>query len=178
MKHRSCSKWALAGLAGLALVASGCRSNDVGGTSDQQAETGVLESAPVVLVAVPMADGARTVAGELLGQVGTAAALSRALAPAPTSTVPTCNPTFNLGDGIAGTCSVSDAGVATLVFSGTRTVDGLATTISGTLTVTLAADQPASGTKFAIALSATASNTREATTWNLTEKRFDGGPLR
>jgi hypothetical protein len=179
MTNRSRSTWALAGLAGLALVVSGCGSEGLTEVSDPQVQVAVQESAQVALNALYMADGAYSLIGRLLGEVGTSAALSSAQPAVAALPTLACDASFDLGNGVTGECTLTDRtddaddliDTATLSFHGTMEVDGLPTSINsstdgGSLVVTLPVDQPTSGTRCAVTFAALASNTRWTANWS------------
>lgn len=167
MTNRIRSLSVLAAVAAFALLVGGCESDTLTDTTDQQALASLEESAPIALEGLPASGAVETLTEELLGQLGSAGTLSSGPAAAGPRT-PSCETTFDLGNGISGTCAVSQSGTVTLTFTGTRTIDGVATTIDGILTVTEASDQPTTGTKYTIALSATATSSRGVAAWYVT----------
>jgi hypothetical protein len=172
MRGRFCSGGVLVGLAGMALALCGCTSNEFTTPNNQQSRAAVQQSAPVVLNALPMADPAYSLVGGLLDQIVAPAAMSsgRSLLAA---AVPGCEPAFDLGNGITGTCALSNSisdpdnliDTATLTFEGTQQIDGLATTVEGTLTAQVPAEQPTSGTKYVVTFGAAVANTRWSASW-------------
>jgi len=167
MTNRTRTLCALAAVAAVALLLGGCESDTLTSTTDQQAQASLEESAPIALEGLPASDAVETLTEELLGQLGSAGARSSGPAAAGPRT-PACESTFDLGNGITGTCAVSQSGTVTITFTGTRTIGGVATTIDGILTVTEAADQPTLGTKYTVALSATATSSRGVAAWYVT----------
>ena len=75
MTGRFRSAGVLVGLAGMALAICGCTSNEFTAPNDQQAQTAIRQSAPVVLNALPMADPAYSLVGGLLDQIVAPAAM-------------------------------------------------------------------------------------------------------
>jgi hypothetical protein len=71
-----------------------------------------------------------------------------------------CPESFDLGNGITGTCSVSETGVITFTFGGTVELDGAPVTFEGTLVATPAPVQPPVGTRYSLDFDATASGPR------------------
>jgi hypothetical protein len=61
-----------------------------------------------------------------------------------------CDPDFDLGNGLTGTCEVSPEGVVSFSFSGTVDVDGVSTTISGSLVAGPTDPQPETGSEYNI----------------------------
>ncbi|NIM63403.1 MAG: hypothetical protein GTN89_12395, partial [Acidobacteria bacterium] len=78
---------------------------------------------------------------------------------------PTCPPTFDLGNGITGSCSATGTD-ATFAFGGTLMVDGELVALSGSLSISVAAGQPAVGTTYSIAFDASASGPRGDANWS------------
>ncbi len=159
---------AFGSLALVALVAAGCSStSDPAAPSPAQVQQGVQSVAPAVTVAAPESGAAGDLVGQLMGQIGsTSAPMQSGVAAAVAA--PTCPATFDLGNGITGTCSVSQSGTVTWTFAGTRTIDGAAVQVQGTLVATPSATQPASGTSWTVTLNATASGPRGNATWSAT----------
>lgn len=159
----------LAGVLALTMLAglTGCTSSSdvTQPTSPAVVQSEVRAIAPAMSVAGPSSEAAGNLMASLLGQLGTAPLRSGAAA---LPTPPTCPATFDLGNGVTGTCSVSDQGVVTFIFSGTLTIDGAAVSVNGALVATPTATQPATGSSYSLAFNAQAAGQRGTATWTAT----------
>jgi len=77
----------------------------------------------------------------------------------------TCPETFELPNGISGTCSTGEAGVMAWLFGGAILVDGDSVEVDGSMTATLSAEQPETGASYDIDYSASAFGTRGSGSW-------------
>ncbi len=149
---------ALAAPAIACAVLIGCASNDLmdpGLNTDQQ--TDVASATRAATIAGPSAAAAEAMIVGLMNQV----------TPTRAPGDPTCPPTFDLGNGITGTCS-ANAGTASFTFGGTVVVDGVSVTVNGSLSITATANQPASGGTYSIAYDAAVSGPRGDGSWSVT----------
>ncbi len=154
--------------AGAVILFSGC-----GGANDL-VQGGTISENEMVLGAQTggMAGPSGDTAGEMI--TGMAGLIQPGVAPMVGGNVsaaisaPTCDPTFDLGNGITGTCSVDAQGVFTYSFSGVVDVDGDSVAVDGTMTATPSASQPTTGSSYDITYDATASGSRGTATWSAT----------
>ena len=135
--------------------------------SDSQATQTVQSYAPSLAAAAPVADTAGDLLTSLVERLGGTPIpmVAPGGAVAPTAT---CPETFDLGNGITGTCSTSESGTMTFVFGGSIVVDGASVSIEGSLVAGLSPNQPANGIKFDITYSATATGPRGTVVWSAT----------
>jgi len=136
----------------------GCANDDLMNPGLNLGEQTDVESASqAVTIAGPSAAAAESMIGGLMNLV----------VPTRAPGDPTCPPTFDLGNGITGTCSAS-GGEATFTFGGTLTVDSSSVTLSGTLFITATANQPVTGTTYSIAYDTSVSGPRGSGSWSAT----------
>jgi hypothetical protein len=154
-------------LAALA-AATGCTSNDVTQPSNADTQTDVNASALAVTMSGPSAAASADLIGAMVGRMGGATAKAKLAAGTTVAPPSSCPPTFDLGNGITGTCSATAQGIGTFTFSGTLVIDGVSVTIEGTLVVTPSVDQPPSGIRYAINFNASATSLRGTATWAAT----------
>ena len=155
-------------LVGAAALLGGC-----GGAADLvQTETisenEMLSGAQVGSMAGPSAD----VAGSMIvGMLGSIQPGVTPMVGGNTQAVVTgssCESTFDLGNGVTGTCTIDEQGVVTWTFSGMIDVDGESVTVEGSMTATPAVNQPQTGSRYDLMYNATASGPRGTATWNTT----------
>jgi hypothetical protein len=79
-----------------------------------------------------------------------------------------CESTFDLGNGITGTCAIDEQNVVTWTFGGVVDVDGESVAVEGSMTATPSASQPQTGSSYDVLYNATASGPRGTATWNTT----------
>lgn len=79
----------------------------------------------------------------------------------------TCDPDFDLGNGLSGTCSVSPEGVVSFSFEGIVEVDGVSTTISGSLVAGPTDPQPETGSEYSIEYNAMVSSDLGSVTFSM-----------
>lgn len=158
-------------LLAIAAIAVGCSGSDgvtQPGAADTQAD--VQATAAVTAAAAPAGDAAGTMIAGMMGHLRPAPAPAPATSGgvAPAFSPPACEPTFDLGNGITGTCSVGEGDVVTFIFGGAVTVEGAVVSVEGTLVATPTIEQPATGSRYAIDLDATASSEVGQASWSLT----------
>jgi hypothetical protein len=172
------------GLAALIGI-SGCdNSSDPVSLTPVDAQSNVEGSMPAALEAVPSVDAASQLA---LGVMSRLTAGNGAMSPITTagqqepSHVPLgpgtvqaaipavyCPPTFDLGNGISGTCTMSESGTITVTFGGTMSLTPQPMSVEGTAVATPAAEQPPAGMRYDLNVNATTSGPNGSATWNLT----------
>lgn len=154
----------LAALVAAAALTGCSRSDDAVFTPGSDSQADVQAGAELAALAGPSGDAAGDM---ILGMV-------TLLQPAPNvvleetgapASVPSCPASFDLGNGISGSCSVSANNVATFLFGGTLTVDGDVVSVDGTLVAGPAEQQPASGSHYLIDYDASASGSRGQASW-------------
>ena len=157
MRHSGFPLLSLAALVIAVAGSFGCSDTDLQNAGlDLDQQTDVQSAALAASVAGPSAATAESMINGMISLVQPSA--TRAVGD------PTCPPTFDLGNGVTGTCMAS-GGTATFMFTGTLTVDGAAVTTSGMLMVTATISQPATGATYSIEFSAMASGPRGGMTW-------------
>ncbi len=144
---------ALLALAGLC----GCSNDDVTNPSFDPSE--VEAGAVAAALTAPTAEAAEEMILAMLAEIGGPAPLSLGAAAGDCST-------FDLGNGITGTCSLSPEGVYTITFGGTVDIDGELATLEGTFVVTPAVVQPLSGVRYLIDFDATATSAKGSASWS------------
>ncbi len=157
-------------LAGLA-AAIGCSSNDVAQPSNADTQADVNASALAVSMTGPSAAASAELIGAMVGRMGVSTGMTKLVAGAPVAPVappPACPATFDLGNGITGTCSATTEGTGTFTFSGTLVIDGVSVAVEGTLVVTPSVDQPPSGIRYAVNFNASATSLLGVATWTAT----------
>ncbi len=153
------------GVAAIVLALSGCDGNGTTGPSPAEVQQDVAAAALAIATAGPESEAARSSVVDLMSLVSTAApATSGSASPA---VAPSCPSSFDLPSGLAGTCSVSDAGVVTFSFGGTVSTASGQVSVSGSLVASKTAQQPASGSTWSIDYSATATGPLGAATWGM-----------
>jgi hypothetical protein len=149
-------------------AATGCTSNDVAQPSSADTQADVNASALAVSMTGPSAAASTELIGAMVGRMGGAVAMAKLVAGTPVAPPTTCPSTFDLGNGITGTCSASTQGTGTFTFSGTLVIDGVSVAVEGTLVATPSVDQPPSGIRYAIGFNASATSLRGVATWTAT----------
>ncbi len=135
------------------------------GSSQEDVQTDLQSGGVGASLAAPSADSAGDMIVGMMDQLSSpnpAVVGGVAAAMLPSS----CPETFELENGISGTCSVSEAGVATFTFGGTALIGGDEVEVSGTLVATPAENQPESGSAWTLDFDATATGSRGSATWS------------
>jgi hypothetical protein len=144
------------------LAIPGCDdADDITQPSNAEVQTDVSAGAAAVTLAGPGSVAAADFIGQMMGLLEDAP-------PAPGARVAeaTCDPDFDLGNGLTGTCSVSLEGVVTFIFEGVVDVDGVSTVISGSLVAGPTDPQPETGSEYSIEYNAMVSNRLGSVTWS------------
>ena len=165
--------------AALALVA-GCSSDDGSNpATEQTVQSDVQSGSLAAALAAPSAEASEELILALLATLGAPAAPQTAgPGVSPAVSPPACpEPSFDLGNGITGTCSVSDQDVVTFTFSGTMMADGASVAVEGSLVATPLDNGSGSGTGFSVEFEATANGPQGTATWTVSGTVFisEGG---
>lgn len=141
-------------------------SGDVVGLPPADVAASVQGSSPAAADAAGESNLVGTAVTGMMGLITTTAPAVQGGAAA--AVTPSCPATFDLGNGITGTCTSLDSGGVSFVFGGTVAGPYGPVTVNGTLVATPTADQPASGSRWSIDFHATAVGPRGTATWSAT----------
>ena len=146
---------------------SGCDStDDVTQPSNDQILTDVTAGASAMTLAGPASEASLDLIAALMAELEDPLAPLTTGAPAAQVAYPNCPPTFELDNGISGTCSVALGGVVTWVFGGTLQAAFGPVTVDGTLVGAPTQNQPQSGLRYTVDYDATASSDLGTATWS------------
>ncbi len=144
------------------LAIPGCDDADnITQPSNAEVQTDVSAGAAAVTLAGPGSVAAADFISQMMG-------LLEEAPPAPGARLAeaSCDPEFDLGNGLTGTCEVSPEGVVTFMFSGIVDVDGVSTEISGSLVAGPTDPQPETGSEYNIEYNAVVSSSLGTVTWS------------
>lgn len=152
--------------ASILLSLAGCDTSNGVDLNSPETLAEVQSGALAAAVAAPSSDIAGDLIVAMMGAVDPAPLARGGGAGESGGDEPACPESFDLGNGITGTCSATPEGVVTFVFGGSIPMEGAAAAVSGTLVAAPASSQPSRGTAHDIDFDASVSSSLGDASWS------------